>query len=342
MSKTFLLRYGGLVNGLDSPSQRPLPKSRIRRWIGYGATLAVRTKRDSLDDRLPGLAAEVSFYLLLSLPPLLLVGLGALGYIGDLFGPDVVDTIRQGIIDAASAVLTASTIDDIVQPAVDDLLAQGRADILSIGAILTLWSGSRAVRVIVQAVTIAYDLEDHRSWRQHRLLGLGLTTAGVLMLAVLLPLLVVGPEAGEALADRFGLARAFEILWRVLYFPFVLAFGLTLLAWVYHIVPPQRTAWRRDVPGAVLAFVIWLAGSFGLRVYATQFIESDSAYSYLGAPLVMLLWIYMTAVALLVGAELNAEIEKMWPSPDSPYRSQDTSSAAAQGYGDQPDTGDST
>ena len=298
--------------------------------------------RDSLDDRVPGLAAEVAFYLLLSLPPLLLVGLGALGYIGDLFGPDVVETIRAGIVDAASAVLTASTVDDIVRPAVDNLLAEGRADVLSVGAILALWSGSRALKVIVQAVTIAYDLEDRRSWWQHRLLGMGLTTAGVLTVAVLLPLLVVGPEAGEALADRFGLARAFEILWQVLYFPFVLAFGLTLLAWVYHIVPPQRTPWRRDMPGAVLAFVIWLAGSFGLRVYATQFVESDSAYSYFGTPLVLLLWIYMTAMALLVGAELNAEIEKMWPTADSPYRSQNTSSPAAQGHGDQPGTGDST
>ena len=298
--------------------------------------------RDSLDDRVPGLAAEVAFYLLLSLPPLLLVGLGALGYIGDLFGPDVVETIRAGIVDAASAVLTASTVDDIVRPAVDNLLAEGRADVLSVGAILALWSGSRALKVIVQAVTIAYDLEDRRSWWQHRLLGLGLTTAGVLTVAVLLPLLVVGPEAGEALADRFGLARAFEILWQVLYFPFVLAFGLTLLAWVYHIVPPQRTPWRRDMPGAVLAFVIWLAGSFGLRVYATQFVESDSAYSYFGTPLVLLLWIYMTAMALLVGAELNAEIEKMWRTADSPYRSQNTSSPAAQGHGDQPGTGDST
>ena len=164
--------------------------------------------RDSLDDRLPGLAAEVAFYLLLSLSPLLLVGLGMLGYIGDLFGPDVVETIRQGIIDAASAVLTESTIEDIVRPAVDNLLAEGRADILSIGAVLALWSGSRALKVIVQAVTIAYDLEDHRSWWQQRLLGLGLTTAGVLVLAVLLPLLVVGPEAGEVLGDRFGLGRA--------------------------------------------------------------------------------------------------------------------------------------
>ena len=105
----------------------------LRRRIGNGATLAVRTMRDSLDDRVPGLAAEVAFYLLLSLPPLLLVGLGALGYIGDLFGPDVVETIRAGIVDAASAVLTASTVDDIVRPAVDNLLAEGRADVLSVG-----------------------------------------------------------------------------------------------------------------------------------------------------------------------------------------------------------------
>ena len=207
---------------------------------------------------------------------------------------------------------------------------QGRADVLSIGAVLALWSGSRAIKVIVQAVTIAYDLEDHRSWWQHRLLGFGLTAAGVLTLALLLPLLVVGPAAGEALAARFGLARAFEILWQVLYFPFVVALGLSLLAWVYHIVPPQRTMWRRNLPGAVLALLIWLAGSFGLRVYATQFVTQDSAYTYLGTPLVMLLWIYMTATALLVGAELNAEVEKAWPTADSPYLSQDKNLGTAR------------
>ena len=184
----------------------------LRRWMANGATLAVRTVRDSREDRVPGLAAEVAFYLLLSLPPLLLVGLGALGYIGDLFGPEVVETIRQGIVDAASAILTASTVDDIVRPAVDNLLAEGRADVLSIGAILALWSGSRALKVIVQAVTIAYDLEDRRSWWQHRLLGLGLTTAGVLTLAVLLPLLVVEPQAGEGVADG---PRLQCVLWLV-------------------------------------------------------------------------------------------------------------------------------
>lgn len=287
--------------------------------LGAAWTLAVRTVRDSLEDRLPGLAAEVAFYILLSLPPLLLVGLGAVGYIGELFGPDTVEEVRLRIIEVAASVLTPSTMEEVVRPAVDTLLEQGRADILSIGAVLALWSGSRALRVIVRAVTIAYDLEDRRSWWQHRLLGLGLTFAGILTAAILLPLLVVGPRAGAALADRYGLSAIFDLVWTFLYYPTVVVVGVALLTWVYHVVPPVRTAWRRDFPGAVLAFVVWLAASSGLRVYAQRFVEPDSPYGLFGTPLVLLLWIYLSAVALLVGAELNAEIEKMWPTPDGPY-----------------------
>ncbi len=288
---------------------------------GLGAVWALgfRTVRDSIEDRLPGLAAEVAFYILLSLPPLLLVGLGAVGYTGELFGAETVEEVRLWIVSAAATVLTPSTMEDIVRPAVDSLLERGRADILSIGAVLALWSGSRALRVIIRAVTIAYDLEDRRTWWQHRLLGLGLTFAGVLTAAILLPLLVVGPRAGAALADRYGLADIFDLVWTILYYPAVVVMGLALLTWVYHVVPPVRTAWRRDFPGAILAFVVWLAASSGLRFYALRFVEPDSPYGLFGTPLVLLLWIYLSAVSLLVGAELNAEIEKMWPTPDGPY-----------------------
>ena len=307
----------GTVTDIDAPIEATPPAAAggSRHRVRTAWRLAVATVRDSLRDRVPGLAAEVSFYLLLSLPPLLLVGLGALGYVGDLFGADAVTTIKDQILDTASSVLTADTVDDVVRPAVDSLLAEGRADILSIGAVLALWSGSRALKVITEAITIAYDLKDKRTWWQHRLLGLALTIAMVLMLAVLLPLLVIGPEFGGALADEYGLGRAFDLIWAILYFPVVIALGLSLLTWVYHIVPPHSTRWRRDIPGAILAFLVWFGGSFGLRIYATNFVESDSAYSYFGTPLVLLLWIYLTAAALLIGAELNAEIEKFHPDP---------------------------
>ncbi len=95
--------------------------------------------------------------------------------------------------------------------------------------------------------------------------------------------------------------------------------GIVLLTWAYHIAPPHVTAWRRDLPGAILALVVWALGSLGLRIYATTFLESNSAYNLFTAPLAVLLWLYVSAIAVLVGAELNAEVEKMWPHPGGPF-----------------------
>jgi membrane protein len=190
--------------------------------------------------------------------------------------------------------------------------------VLTIGGVIALWSGSRAARVIVDAVTIAYDLEDHRDFRRKTLVGLWLTVAGILSMTILIPLLVVGPRFGASVADNFGLESAFETVWAVLYWPVVAGVGVVLLTWVLHIAPPHSTPWRRDVPGAVLALVVWALGSLGLRIYTTSFLESNSAFTLFTAPLAVLLWLYVSAIAVLLGAELNAEIEKRWPHQAEP------------------------
>jgi membrane protein len=255
----------------------------------------------------------VAFYLVLSLPSLLLVVLGLLGYIGDIGGAETAADIKDQLLEWAGNVFSDSTIAGTVEPAIDGLLKQGRADVLTIGGLIALWSGSRAARVIVDAVTIAYDLEDHRDFRRKTLVGLWLTVAGILSMTVLIPLLVVGPRFGAALADNFGLESAFETAWAILYWPVVATVGVVLLTWVLHIAPPHSTPWLRDIPGAVLALVVWALGSLGLRIYTTNFLESDSAFSLFTAPLAVLLWLYVSAMAVLLGAEMNAEIEKRWP-----------------------------
>ena len=284
-----------------------------KRWATEGYVLTKDTVKDTLDDRVPGLAAEVAFYLVLSLPSLLLVGLGLLGYVGDIGGAETAADIKDQLLEWAQSIFSASTITDTVEPAIDSLLEQGRADVLTIGGLIALWSGSRAARVVVDAVTIAYDLEDHRDFRRKTLVGLWLTVAGILSMTVLIPLLVVGPRFGASLADNFGLESAFETVWAILYWPVVATVGVILLTWVLHIAPPHSTPWIRDIPGAVLALVVWALGSLGLRIYTTNFLESDSAFSLFTAPLAVLLWLYVSAIAVLLGAELNAEIEKRWP-----------------------------
>lgn len=297
-------------------SSRKARGRRLLRFIpdlGKAGRVVVATVRDTFADRLPGLAAEVAFYLVLSLPPFLLVVLGLLGYIGDIAGAETAADIEQELLDWANSIFATSTIEDTVAPAIDELLNRGRADILTIGGLFALWSGSRAARVIVDAVTIAYDLEDHRSFRRKTFVGLWLTVAGVISITTLIPLLVVGPRFGAALADNVGLESIFETIWEVLYWPVVATLGVVLLTWVLHIAAPHSTPWRRDVPGAILALVVWALGSIGLRLYTTNFLESSSAFSLFTAPLAVLLWLYVTAVAVLLGAELNSEIEKAWP-----------------------------
>jgi membrane protein len=286
---------------------------RLRRGSREIYALTRDTVKDVLEDRVPGLAAEVAFYLVLSLPSLLLVVLGLLGYVGDIGGAGMVADIKAELLEWAQNVFSASTIADTVEPAIDNLLEQGRADVLTIGGLIALWSGSRAARVIVDAVTIAYDLEDHRDFRRKTLVGLWLTVAGILSMTVLIPLLVVGPRFGANLADNFGLESEFETVWAILYWPVVAAVGVILLTWVLHIAPPHSTPWLRDVPGAILALVVWALGSLGLRIYTTSFLEANSAFSLFTAPLAVLLWLYVSAIAVLLGAELNAEIEKRWP-----------------------------
>lgn len=277
--------------------------------------LTLRTIEDTVKDRVPGLAAEVAFFVLLSLPPLLLLGLGTVGYIGDAV-PGFGDDATERLLGLASVVLTDDTI-ALLRPVVDGVLTEGRADLASLGVVLTLYSASRALRVIVVALTIAYDLPEHRPSWQQRIWGLGLTVGAVVLGILAVPLLVAGPDFGAQLATRV-LTGGSVIAdgWRIGYWPAAATIATGLIASLYHVAAPWSTPWHRDLPGAALAMVLWLAGSAGLRVYTAGSGFSDPVFTPLAGPLVLLLWLYVSAFAVLLGAELNAEIEKMWPTAD--------------------------
>jgi len=285
-------------------------------------TLAVRTVRDSFEDRIFGLGAEVAFFILLSLPPALLAIFGLIGYVGEWFGEGVVTTIRDQVLSVAGSFLTESTRRDILQPTVDTLLRNGRADVASIGLALTLWSASRATSRLIEATSIAYDQPDERRAWKRRLLSLGLTIGGMVGIVVVIPVLVAGPRLLDAISEPLGITDAVAVAWRFLYWPIVGLLGVALLGWFYHLATPIKTRWRRELPGAVLAAGLWLLGGLGLRLYAELTLGS-STYGPLAAPIAFLLWMFVTAMAVLIGAELNAEIEKLWPSGAEPKDHED-------------------
>lgn len=289
----------------------PSPR-RLRTYV----VLARRMVAEILEDRVLSLAAEAGFWAVLSLPPLLLGLLGVVGYAGDLLGPQTLTRVRETVLDGAGQFLTPQALHDVVEPLVDHVLTQGHGDVASVSFVVSLWSGSAAMRTYVRTITVAYDMRSVRSGWRTILLAFGVYLGALAIGVVLLPLLALGPDAIVHLAPGPATAAVAAVV-RAAYWPAVALLSIAALATIYHVSVPVRTPWHRDLPGAVLAMALWLAGSFGLRFYLETVTQGTSRYGSLAAPIAVLLFFYITALAVLIGAELNAEIDTMWPTAET-------------------------
>jgi membrane protein len=259
--------------------------------------------------RVTGLASEAGFFALLSLPPLLFGLFGGAGYVGRWLGPDTVAQVSRAISVYAARFLTDSSVRDVIVPTVDDVLGNGRSDVISIGLLVSVWSGSRALNVFVDTISIMYGQSGVRGIIRTRLLSLSLYFISILIGAIVIPLVLIGPSlVAELLPSRLGFLGG-------LYWPVVVVATTASLTTLFHISTPRRSPWVRDIPGAVLALTIWVLSSLFLRIYLGNSIggSSRSIYGPLAAPIVVLIWLYFLAIAVLIGAALNAAMRTLWP-----------------------------
>jgi membrane protein len=274
--------------------------------------LIVSTVGTCFRNRVTGLAAEAAFFALLSLPPLLFGLAGSIGYVFENISPDQVEQVRESIIEVCSRALTPQTVDAIVRPTLNDVFAGGRFDVISVGFILALWSGSRALNVFVETITIMYGLGGHRGIVKTRVLSFSLYVMGLLTGVVTLPLVVAGPSlVRKVVPERLDFINE-------LYWPIVIVLGICFLATLYHVSVPVRTSWRFNLPGAALTMVTWIFGSYVLRWLLTSTAKgSTSIYGPLAAPIVVMLWLYLLSIAVLIGAALNAAFDRLWPDKET-------------------------
>lgn len=164
------------------------------------------------------------------------------------------------------------------------------------------------MNVFIDTITVMYGLDGHRGIVKTRLLAFLLYVVALLLGAVVLPLLVVGPDRVVEFVP-WGT----EVL-AVMYWPLVILLSIAFLTTLYHVSVPVRSPWIEDVPGALVALGMWVLGSFLLRIYLTSTVEGPTIYGSLAAPIAVLLWIGISAFAVLVGAAVNAAIDRVWPS----------------------------
>jgi membrane protein len=272
--------------------------------------------RRSWQHRILGLSAEAGFWQLLSLPSAILAILGVIGFFSGALGQANLNHLQHSIDKAMAHVIVPSAVNSTIAPALHRILFGGHADVVSISFVVSLWTGSSAMATYVNTITIAYGLRNRRSAVRSRLLALLLYVGFVLASIVLLPLLILGPtDLVRAFPDRWH--HPLRIVVDFGFWPVVVLVSLSLLATLYHRAIPVRTPWHRALPGAMVAVVIWVVGSVLLRAWLEFAFRRTATYGPLSAPIAVLLFLYLTGIAILFGAEINAEIDRTWPRPET-------------------------
>jgi membrane protein len=295
----------------EATSQDSAPPARPAVLRAFRATvwrLVVSTVGTCMRYRVTGLAAEAAFFALLSLPPLIFGLAGSIGYVVRTFTDQRIGEFKADVVDLARQAFTEDIVDAIIVPTMNDVLSGPRYDVISIGFVLALWSGSRALNVFVDTVTIMYGLGGHRGIVKTRVLSFSLYVLGLVTGIVAIPLVVAGPGlVDKALPERLDGLNS-------LYWPTVVVICIVFTATLYHVSVPVRTSWRYNLPGAVLTLFVWILGSAVLRWFLTASAgESTSIYGPLATPIAVMIWLYILAIAVLIGAALNAAFDEVWP-----------------------------
>ena len=291
----------------EEPAQ-PASSSRLVRVRDTLWRLVVTTVGACLRYRVTGLAAEAAFFAVLSIPPLVFALAGAIGFVSDRFTAAQVQEVRASVIDLFSQALTERAVNQIIVPTINDVLYSPRYDIVSLGVILALWSGSRALNVFVDTITIMHGLGGHRGIVKTRALSFLLYILAIFTGGLMIPLIVAGPSlVRRALPERGEFLMTF-------YWPLVIAVCICFLATLYHVSVPVRTNWSFNLPGATFSLLCWILGSAALRwILTVTAAESRSIYGPLAAPIAVLLWLYLLAIAVLIGAAVNAAFDTVFP-----------------------------
>ena len=255
--------------------------------------------------RVGGLSAEIAFFGLLGLFPAVIVFAAALGSLDVVIGAGAAADTEEWLLDR---VVETFGSDNTLRATIEELFDRSNAGLITAGIVITVYASSRGFTAVVGALDVTYGHEDRRNWISTRVMGFVLTLFTLVVAALVAAMVVVGPllGGGEEIAERLGAGSAFTTAWVWFRWPVVFVVVVCWAASLYHLAPRRRTPWLTDLPGAVVGTVWWLAVSLGFRVYLDAASSGMNAVvGLLGGALSLLIWLYLLAMGLLVGAEIN-------------------------------------
>jgi membrane protein len=259
-------------------------------------------KEDELTDR----SAALTYYAVLSIFPALIALVSIVGLVGDP------KTITKTLTDLVSSIGPSSAAETFKGPIEEMTKSSGTAGILLIvGIAAALWTASGYVGAFMRAANVIYEVEEGRSIVKLRPLQMLVTLVLILLVAVVLVALVVTGPVAKAVGDAIGVGSVAVTVWDIAKWPVLLAVVVAIIALLYYASPNAKLGGFKSIlPGSALAVVVWLLASAGFAFYVANFGSYNKTYGALGGVVIFLVWLWITNVAILLGAELNAERER--------------------------------
>ena len=288
-----LVSHGVGESRSNTASKRCMRLARVKAALG-------RTHDDVQRKHTMQMAAGLSYYFIMSLFPLLIVFAAVVAYL------PVPNLFDQAMSFAAQFVPHDSM--GLVRAVLRQVITPNRGKFLSLGIVGTVWAASGGFSSMMEALNIAYDVPENRPFWKTRPLAIGLTFLIGILLVLALALMVVGPNFGGWLAAKVHLGSVFVFAWPYLRWSIAIAFTVLAVEFIYFLAPNVKQRFRRTLPGAVVAVGCWIVLSWALGLYFQRFANLNKTYGTLAAAIALMVWLYWTAFAILVGGEINADL----------------------------------
>jgi membrane protein len=281
------------------------PRVRDLSMRDYLAIL-IRAGKESLSDHVTNLAAALAYYSFLAIPSALLVAVGVFSLVGD---EDSVSTIidkLEGVVPEEALTLIKESLDRVTERQSSSGIA-----LVVIGSVLALWTLTGAMQTLMWALNAAYDREETRGFFKRRLTALALIVLMLLAFVLVFGLLVLGPVLSDAIGSALDLESFVQWLWWTAQWPILLLGLLLVFAAIFYLGPDvDHPRWQFLTFGTVISVVVWLLASGAFALFVSRFGTFDKTWGSLAAVIIMLTWLWLSGVALLFGAEINAEAER--------------------------------
>jgi membrane protein len=268
--------------------------------------IVTRTLKAFYDDQMTHHAAALTYYALMSLFPAVLLALSLLGLVGQY--PQTYDALLNYLTD----VVPASLVEPLDSSLRSAFQAKGTATttlVISVG--LALYGTTGVLEAARRALNVVFDVSNGRSFVRRKLVDVGSTVVLMVLILVCLVLAFVGGGLAQDLLGYLGLGEGVSRVWNQLRWPAAVLVAMGVFSFIYYVTPDVRhRAFHWITPGAVVAVLLWLAASYGLSLYLSRVADVGAIYGAFASPIVLVGWLWLTNVALLFGAELNAEIER--------------------------------